>query len=255
MSSIPSLPNDKAQFFIIGAQRCGTTYLYELLEEHPQVAMAQPKRPEPKWFLDPKKAALGGVAWEKNLFGGAPKNQLGEKGTSYIEFPGSARAILDVFPVARFLVMLRNPVARAVSNYQFSVENHLENLPIEQALTPEAEDRPFDRGKMLVSPFTYLKRSRYADTLSAWASSVPPGRLYPILLEELLADSSVLEGLFRFLGVEPFDPPSRGLVVNASIDPVPIIPESVRRRLEGIFEEPNRRLELLLGRNLDLWKR
>ena len=38
-------------FFIIGAQRSGTTYLHNILEEHPEISMASPVIPEPKFFL------------------------------------------------------------------------------------------------------------------------------------------------------------------------------------------------------------
>ena len=38
-------------FFIVGAQRCGTTYLYNLLDEHPEIEMAKPVKPEPKFFM------------------------------------------------------------------------------------------------------------------------------------------------------------------------------------------------------------
>ena len=37
--------------FIVGVQRCGTTFLYHLLDQHPQITMARPVRPEPKVFL------------------------------------------------------------------------------------------------------------------------------------------------------------------------------------------------------------
>ena len=39
------------QFFIVGAQRSGSTYLYNLLDGHPDVCMAKHVRPEPKYFL------------------------------------------------------------------------------------------------------------------------------------------------------------------------------------------------------------
>ena len=38
-------------FLVVGAQRCGTTYLHDLLAAHPEIAMARPARPEPKAFL------------------------------------------------------------------------------------------------------------------------------------------------------------------------------------------------------------
>src|SRR5262245_35557105 len=38
-------------FLIAGAPRSGTTWLYHLLDRHPQIYMARPVRPEPKFFL------------------------------------------------------------------------------------------------------------------------------------------------------------------------------------------------------------
>jgi hypothetical protein len=39
---------------VVGAQRCGTTYLNDALVAHKEVAMASPMRPEPKVFLRPE---------------------------------------------------------------------------------------------------------------------------------------------------------------------------------------------------------
>ena len=44
---------------VVGAQRCGTTYLATALDAHPDVAMARPSRPEPKVFNDASLSALG----------------------------------------------------------------------------------------------------------------------------------------------------------------------------------------------------
>ena len=42
----------KKHFFIVGAQRSGTSYLYRVLDEHPKICMSKPMRPEPKYFID-----------------------------------------------------------------------------------------------------------------------------------------------------------------------------------------------------------
>ncbi|HYF46214.1 MAG TPA: sulfotransferase, partial [Acidimicrobiales bacterium] len=44
---------DVGQAFIVGAQRSGTTSLATAFERHPQVAVARPRYPEPKVFLQP----------------------------------------------------------------------------------------------------------------------------------------------------------------------------------------------------------
>ena len=55
-------------FFIIGAQRSGTTYLYHLLDEHPEICMARPLRPEPKFFLKNELYARGLEYYETCYF-------------------------------------------------------------------------------------------------------------------------------------------------------------------------------------------
>ena len=55
-------------FFIAGAQRSGTTYLYRLLDEHPEIEMAKPERPEPKFFLLDELHARGLKFYENHFF-------------------------------------------------------------------------------------------------------------------------------------------------------------------------------------------
>ena len=68
-------------------------------------------------------------------------------------------------------MQLRDPVARAVSNWQLSTAHGLETRPLEQALV-ENLDGPARRGTPAttsVSPYAYLERGRYAEQLGAVA--------------------------------------------------------------------------------------
>src|SRR5690606_13316093 len=141
------------QLFIVGAQRCGTTYLYKLLDEHPEVEMAKPARPEPKFFLKD-----GSENQRDHYINTYFSNQntllLGEKSTSYIESRRAAERIATCFPDAIIIFLLRNPVSRAISNYWMSVDNELEDQPISVLLDDSMESRP-SQG-LSVSPFRYL---------------------------------------------------------------------------------------------------
>ena len=127
--------------FIVGAQRSGTTYLYQILTNHPQVAMAQPVRPEPKFFLDERLVAQGKDYYENTYFNERVEatSYLGEKSTSYIESIEAAQRIHSLYPDARILMILRDPVVRAYSNYRFSVAHQLEKLTFMEALVAEPE--------------------------------------------------------------------------------------------------------------------
>jgi len=122
--------------FIIGAQRSGSTYLYKVLNCHPEVSMAQPVRPEPKFFLNELLVSKGKKFYEETYFSSHKlgARYFGEKSTSYIESTDAAMRIKKYYPDARILIILRDPVLRAYSNYRFSVVNKLEPLSFEQAL-------------------------------------------------------------------------------------------------------------------------
>ena len=122
-------------FLVIGAQRCGTTWLHHQLEAHPQIAMARPTRPEPKVFL----ADLGpgqDHAWYVDTWfrDATPGQVLGEKSTSYVDRPDAIPRVRELLGDVPLVVQLRDPVARAVSHWRFSTESGLEERSLADAL-------------------------------------------------------------------------------------------------------------------------
>src|SRR5206468_3542937 len=136
------------QFVIIGAQRCGTTYLTQLLDEHPEIEMAKPLRPEPKFFLDYEQFARGAEYYDARYFSDAAARVRGEKSTSYIEHDVAVRRIVALFPEATIVAVVRDPVARAVSNHRFSTAEGAESRPLVDALrADEVGDRQWDESR------------------------------------------------------------------------------------------------------------
>ena len=108
-------------FLVIGAQRCGTTYLHELLADHPEIAMARPVRPEPKVFLADEVVDRGVEWYDHTWFPHAgTAGLLGEKSTSYLESPDAVTRVTAVLGRPQIVVQLRDPIERAVSNWSFS---------------------------------------------------------------------------------------------------------------------------------------
>jgi hypothetical protein len=242
---------------VIGAQRCGTTYLHGLLEAHPEVAMARPARPEPKVFLSDELAGRGLDWYRSTYFGHATDERLlGEKSTSYIEdplAPARAAAVLgDPYVVA----VLRDPVLRAVSNWRFSADNGLEDRPLDVALSESLEEEAaWDPATTSVSPFAYLPRGRYAGYLDPWLAAFGDD-VHVHFLADLVADDAAVADLYARLDVDPdFRPPGRDRVVNESSEPAPDLPADLRARLEGYFAASNQALSTLLGRDLPWWTR
>ena len=104
MLSIERLMNS---LFIVGAQRCGTTLLHKVLDTHPEVIMAKPVRPEPKFFLDRVDADYSRQSFVDRLFDGErsiPK-YYGEKSTSYIDYEYALKRIRSTFQDSKIILM------------------------------------------------------------------------------------------------------------------------------------------------------
>jgi hypothetical protein len=238
-------------FVIVGAQRCGTTYLYQLLDEHPEIEMAKPLRPEPKFFLDDEHYPLGLAYYDSTFFSNPRARVRGEKSTSYIESDVAIARIQATLPESTLVVVLRDPVWRAISNYRFSVQYGVEDLGMSDAMRVSANERAWDSSRFSVSPFAYLARGRYADYLEPLAVNTESERVSVLLFEELVTGTAAIAGLFERLGVDPsFEPAGLGAVVNASAPGDHHVDRELEQWLRDYFRGPNERLETLLGRQL-----
>ena len=237
------------RFLVIGGQRCGTTFLHHLLEGHPDVAMAKPAVPEPKVFLSEELTSRGLEWYDGTFFAHATtKAAWGEKSTSYLECPSAAARAARVVGQATILAVLRDPVARAVSNWRFSAERGHERRPLAEALSAalRGED-PWDRTGAATSPFDYLRRSRYAELVEPWSSCFPQ-RLHLFAFDEVVSGAAT-EELFGTLGVDPgLAPPLPRRPVNASRRTEEGLPAGLERELREHFRPHDEALSVLWGR-------
>lgn len=242
----------RRHFLVVGGQRCGTTYLHGLLDAHPDIAMARPARPEPKVFLSDEASSRGLDWYRATYFAHATSEQvLGDKSTSYLEDPRAADRVTAVLGEAAVLVLVRDPVERAVSNWRFSTDNGFETRPLVQALTESLErSAGWDAGRTSTSPFAYLERGRYAELLAPWLAA-QPDRVHVFLTAELVADPGVVSQVYRSLGVDPaFDPPGPRARLNASRQAPSPLPGELVSSLRRYFEPSDDALRRLLGREL-----
>ena len=243
-------------FFVVGAQRSGTTYLYHLLAGHPEIEMAGPVWPEPKHFLVDCLYERGLEYYENHLFQGKEGAWLrGEKSASYLESEKAAVRVARCFPNAKIVMVLRDPIERAISNYCYSVENGLETLPMSQAFLDEDERwLDYDHDRTSVSPYAYLRRGRYIEYVEMYLRYFPEKSTKVVLFEELVESGDTVRDLCGFLSVSPDAVPS-GLrqAINASGRPHTELSSEIRRYLVDYFAEPNARLAERLGLDLSVW--
>lgn len=244
-------------FFIVGAQRSGTTYLSTILDEHPEIEMAKPWTPEPKFFLRDDFCGLTAYDYGSRYFGnkqGAIRN--GEKSTSYIEYPIAAQRIASWYPDAQIVFLLRNPIERAVSNYHFSRQSGLETLPIEKAFAEEERRREqYDHAKLSTSPFSYLKRGTYIDYIRSYEKLFTRAQMVVLIYEEFVEQIKPIQALYRALNVKnDFIPGALVAKVNTSRKANVHLTPALRRRMEDYFTPFNSALEMYLGREINAWR-
>jgi hypothetical protein len=243
--------------FIVGAQRSGSTYLYKILEDHPQVTMALPVRPEPKFFMTQESVAKGKTYYENKYYSDRKPDTayLGEKSTSYIENIEAVRRIHNFYPNARLLMILRNPVLRAYSNYRFTVDNKLETMTFRDALNAETKRVKNADFSTSVSPFSYRQRGNYIDYINPFLEVFDSAQLRVIIFEEFVEDLMSVQDLYRWLGVtDDFVPHALEQVVNPAASEKEDQAEAFHDLALG-YRESMARLEEFLGRELEVWRK
>ncbi len=245
-------------FIIAGAPRSGTTWLYLLARRHPQLAMAEPMVPEPKFFLVDELWQRGVNYYSTKWFDPLPAGRvLGEKSTNYLEAPEAAERISRVLPRVKLIFLLRNPVDRAYSNYLWSRQNGLETETFERALALEEQrERGLVPRLRYARPHAYFSRGLYAKHLASFFRRFPRSQMLVLRHEDVaVRPESVAADFHRFLGIAELPETAFALgrinaAESAQREP---LPRSLRRRLAERYRAVNANLATLLGPDFELW--
>lgn len=194
----------RPDLFLVGAPKCGTTTLYRLLRDHPQVFMATPKEPHffstdvhvPGAIREPRRyrALFDRVAGER---------RIGEASVSYLASDVAPAAIQAHSPAARIVVMFRHPVdALYALHAQLVFEMEAEHEDLEQALAIQDAERERILSTRGV-PYIYREAVRFCGQLSRYLDRFGSERVHVLLLDDLAGDpASAWEGLAEFLEID-----------------------------------------------------
>ena len=127
-------------FMIVGAQRCGTSALARFLSGHPDIAMSSPKEvhlfDRPDYSTDWTPAEID-ARYRRAFNGDGGARVRGEATPVYLFFPEVARELARYHPGLKLIVLLRDPVDRAISSYYFQKNRGKEPRPLWLALLLE----------------------------------------------------------------------------------------------------------------------
>ena len=171
----------------IGAQKCASSWLHNVLAEHPEVAVPEVK--ELDFF---SYNYDHGYQWYERCFRSAkPARARGEISPSYFCEPAAPERVARYLPEAKILLSLRDPVERALSNHRHEVRvGHL-----------TGPDLSFEAG--LKNNPMYVEQGRYATHLKRWLGHFDRSSILVVLMEDIDADPrAVTREVYRFLGVD-----------------------------------------------------
>lgn len=280
-------------FIVIGAQKAGTTWLYECLSEHPEAFV--PRMKEVHFFSRPQDDRMSrldkGVEWYKSLFPESGYKATGDITPDYMFQPYVAAEIHALNPKTKIVALLREPVARAHSAYWMRRRYDPNPLPFERAIE--------------ASP-ALMQRGFYHRQLVPYFELFGPENVRVYIYEEATAEpEAFFADLARFLGISPdfvprslrqrvgetkVLPPPFGFIFYKVLSPIvnlpgilgawrwlrrrtrikewmfgklarggdgssyARLPDAEREKLKLLFDEENRKLFGLLGRDIPAWK-
>ena len=188
------------QFYLIGAQKAGTTSLAGWLAEHPEIILSNPK--EPDFFAWNWKRDWD---WYRSCFDIAPDKKLLDASTSYSMIPtarnepetvstllmrGVPERLYQARSDARLIYVLRDPVQRAYSAYWHYRRLGEESMSLLQAV---------------VEGSIYERCSRYSQQFAALNAYFPREQFLFIDFHDLIHNpQAVVEACFAFLGLPPY---------------------------------------------------
>ena len=206
-----TLPNT----FIVGAPKSGTTYLAAWLGESDDVF--SPPVKEPGFFMDARQYERGPGHCASTYYAGARREPVVLDATPWYLYPASVPGrIASTVGTdgTRIVVVLREPVARAVSMYNDQHGRHREPRSLAQAFADElAVSEPDDEVAREAGPdlfHHYLLCGRYAAPLERYLDTFGSDAVCVLLAEELwVQPEQVRARLAGFLGVDLPPAPTR----------------------------------------------
>jgi hypothetical protein len=213
--------------------------------------------PEPKVFMGPEQPWPVYAARYAALFEPAGERRaLGEKTSYYLENEACCARIQRHLPEVRLLFVLREPVARAYSNYLWTRKNGLESLAFEDAVRLEGRrPSPLPPERDYARPYDYLLRGRYDVFAARYYAALGRARVEFLLYEHLTAEPEpALARVQAFIGVAPRPLGADALgLLNSARETGPPLDPALEHGLREQMAPAVRRFAALTGVDVTAW--
>ena len=188
---------NKPNLFIVGAPKCGSTFLYEKLQSHPDLFF--PKIKELNYFsLEQLNQASYYKDYKTNSldkylrFYDPAKNEkyLIDASVSYFTFDDIPAKIKEFTPDAKIIMLVRNPYKRSYSHYLMDQRMGCAKKPLQEYLV---DDNSFHYRQ-------YISNSKYYEQFKKYQEYFKAENIFIIELERFEED---FNNIFNFLKIEP----------------------------------------------------
>lgn len=244
----------RPSFLVIGAQRSGTTSLFEYLSAHPRIL--PPLRKEVHYF---DFQYTKGLAWYLAHFPlnhrpwNTKRHITGEASPYYMVHPMAPARVRDFNQDMKLIAILRDPADRAFSHYQKERRNGVETLTFEEGVAAEPERLASHQHLLRQAPyyysynhhhFSYLDRGRYGHYLKMWLDHFPGEQMLVLNAGDMLVDPNcVVNEVFAFLDLPAHDLRAPAVFNKGSYQPMD---RDTRNRMERYYWGDRGLLETVL---------
>jgi hypothetical protein len=195
-------------FIVIGSARCGTTSLWKHLDSHPEIC-TPPDKERPFFSVDEDYER--GLDWYMNqMFAPGPDGaKYGTVTGGYMagtseQVKTTAARMRETVPDARLIVLLRDPIDRAIAAFRQQTRRGVAKKSFEKTFLPA-----LNRGKRLPEA---VGGGEYGRILSIYLDEFPRDQILVKFTEELeTKPKRLMREIFEFIGVDPTHvPPDLG---------------------------------------------
>jgi len=184
-------------FFVIGAQKAGSTYLLECLREHPEVFMPAS---EIAYFEDPYFGEQTLEQFEANFAQAKPGQKIGVKRPNVLGRPECPERLKQVLPNVKLIAVLRKPLERALSGYfHYMMSGFIPIAPVEEGLRKllEGDYQQYSRA------YEIIEFSMYGKHLEHYSKWFDREQMTVVLLDDLKKNQAAeLARLYGVIGVD-----------------------------------------------------
>ncbi|USR90292.1 tetratricopeptide repeat protein [Phormidium yuhuli AB48] len=232
---------NRLDFIILGAQKAGTSSLYAYMAHHPDIVPALRKEVE---FWSWK--FYRGLDWYFAHFPQIPEGshlQTGEACPGYLDFYETAERLREALPNIKLIILLRNPVDRAISHYHHWVRRNQESLGLEEAIEAKFHEIE-EKGRVWRIHSNYIARGVYVEFIKHWFSIFPREQFLILKSEDFYENpGQSLDKVYEFIGLPTYQLSSYKKYNSGQYSPAEV---SVRQKIAEFYKPYNQELSQLL---------